>query len=251
LNIHFTKDPSVNWTDYRLVAVMTKDLTGAETTSSTGAGELAKEPATFDIVYYFKFFIEDQFSFVHDKGASGRNYITSTNDSRLAATVQQYNWVNETSTKEVASGDVRQGVHTVEYNIYVDPSSNTPVILHLPFEKYYDAGNNLEPTAYIRWYDWATDMNNSRLAAVGTYLESMEEAAGSRGLFMLNNSKHGILPIHSLVGVTFNPNGLTSTVTIACDVSKYYDGIYQSSVDDSRTDFSGLKKPYLMQFKIS
>ena len=246
LNIHFTKDPSVNWTDYRLVAVMTKDLTGAETTSSTGAGELAKEPTKFDIVYYFKFFIEDQFSFVHDKGASGRNYITSTIDSRLAATVQQYNWVNETSTKEVASGDVRQGVHTVEYDIYVDPSSNTPVILHLPFEKYYDTGNNLEPTAYIRWYDWATDMNNSRLAAVGTYLESMEEAAGSRGLFMLNNSKHGILPIHSLVGVTFNPNGLTSTVTIACDVSKYYDGIYQSSVDDSRTDFSGLKKPYLM-----
>lgn len=246
LNIHFTKPSADSWSNYRLVAVMTKDLTGSSAYPTTGERTLEKEPTTLDILYYFKFFVEDEFQFVHDKGASGRNYITATDDSRIAGTVQQYNWDNDTSMKEAVSGDVRQGVHTVEYNIYVDPSSNTPVKLHLPFEKYYDTGNNLEPTAYIRWYDWATDMNNSRLAAVGTYLESMEEAAGSRGLFMLNNSKHGIQPIHSLVGVTFNPNGLTSTVTIACDVSKYYDGIYQSSVDDSRTDFSGLKKPYLM-----
>ena len=248
LNIHFTKEASANWSDYRLVAVMTKDLTGAVAAPNTGERVLDKEPTTLDIVYYFNFFVEDQFQFVHAKGASGRSYTTSSDDPRVSATVPQYNWVNETSTKESVSGDIRQSVHTVEYDVYVDPSSTTPIALHLPFENYETSGNNLEPMAYIRWYDWSTDMNNDKLAivGVGSFLENKTETAGSRGFFMLNNSKSALQPIHGNVGVTFNPNGISGTVTIACDVSKYYDGIYQSSADDPRTDFSGLKKPYLM-----
>lgn len=246
LNIHFTKPSADEWSEYRLVAVMTKDLTGAVAAPTTGERELDKEPTTLDIVYYFKFFVEDEFQFVHDKGASGRDYITAADDSRIAGTVQQYNWDNDTSTKETVSGDVRQGVHTVEYNIYVDPSSTTPVRLKLPFQNYFGTGNNLEPLAYIRWYDWTTDMGSDKLTAVGTWLENTDVKTKERGLFMLNNSLNGQSPYHDRVGVTFNPYGITGTIVIACDVSKYYDGIYQGSANDSRTDFSGLKKPYLM-----
>ena len=246
LNIHFTKPIADEWIEYRLVAVMTKDLTGAVAAPTTGGRELDKEPTTLDIVYYFKFFVEDEFQFVHDKGASGRDYITAADDSRIAGTVQQYNWDNDTSTKETVSGDVRQGVHTVEYNIYVDPSSTTPVRLKLPFQNYFGTGNNLEPLAYIRWYDWTTDMGSDKLTAVGTWLENTDVKTKERGLFMLNNSLNGQSPYHDRVGVTFNPYGITGTIVIACDVSKYYDGIYQGSANDSRTDFSGLKKPYLM-----
>ena len=246
LNIHFTKPIADEWSEYRLVAVMTKDLTGAVAAPTTGERELDKEPTTLDIVYYFKFFVEDEFQFVHDKGASGRDYITAADDSRIAGTVQQYNWDNDTSTKETVSGDVRQGVHTVEYNIYVDPSSTTPVRLKLPFQNYFGTGNNLEPLAYIRWYDWTTDMGSDKLTAVGTWLENTDVKTKERGLFMLNNSLNGQSPYHDRVGVTFNPYGITGTIVIACDVSKYYDGIYQGSANDSRTDFTGLKKPYLM-----
>ena len=246
LNIHFTKPSADEWSEYRLVAVMTKDLTGAVAAPTTGERELDKEPTTLDIVYYFKFFVEDEFQFVHDKGASGRDYITAADDSRIAGTVQQYNWDNDTSTKETVSGDVRQGVHTVEYNIYVDPSSTTPVRLKLPFQNYFGTGNNLEPLAYIRWYDWTTDMGSDKLTAVGTWLENTDVKTKERGLFMLNNSLNGQSPYHDRVGVTFNPYGITGTIVIACDVSKYYDGIYQGSANDSRTDFTGLKKPYLM-----
>ena len=246
LNIHFTKPIADEWSEYRLVAVMTKDLTGAVAAPTTGERELDKEPTTLDIVYYFKFFVEDEFQFVHDKGASGRDYITAADDSRIAGTVQQYNWDNDTSTKEAVSGDVRQGVHTVEYNIYVDPSSSKPIPLKLPFQNYFLTGNNLEPLAYIRWYDWTTDMGSDKLSAVGTWIENTDVKTKERGLFMLNNSLNGQSPCHNRVGVKFNPSGITGTVVIACDVSKYYDGIYQGSHNDERTDFAGLKKPYLM-----
>ena len=247
LNIHFTKPAADNWTDYRLVAVMTKDLTGSIVYPTTGVRTLEKEPTDLDIVYYFKFFVEDEFQFVHNRGASDRPYVTPETDTRLNAEVKQYNWVNETSTKEEVTGDIRQGVHSVEYNIYVDPSSTTPVRLKLPFKDYFTNGDCLlEPAAYIRWYNWVTDMACDRLAAVGTWIENTDVKTKERGLFALNNSLNGNKPSHEHVGVTFNPSGLTDSVIIACDVSKYYDGIYPGSHDDTRDGFSGLKKPYLM-----
>ncbi|MCR4582918.1 MAG: hypothetical protein K5764_05115 [Prevotella sp.] len=218
-----------SWEDYKVVIVMSRDLTG-QTDDGATPKKLTHEPDVLDMVYSYSFFVEDAFKFVHAKGESDRDYVTSSTDSRLAASVQQYSWDNSTSTKAAESGDFRQGVHTVEYDVYVDPSSSTPIDLHLPFQNYTGTGNNLEPAAYIRWYDWTTDINNSRLAKIGNKLADLTEtnsgSSVSRGFFMLNNDEKGVQPTHSNVGVTFNPNGLTETVHIACDVSKYYDGIY-------------------------
>ncbi len=263
LNIKVTKpSASDSWEDYRLMIVMSNDLTG-QTIENIPDGyggvagqKLTHEPDDLNMLYIYNFFVEHDFQFVHDVGESGRPYVTrngadiDTKDARINATVQQYSWDNSTGTKVAVSEDIRQGVHTVEYDVYVDPNSTTPVNLKLPFQYYYGAGNNLEPTAYIRWYDWTTDINHTRLIKEGTYLEDMQEVNNgstvSRGYFMLNNSVGGIKPTQNLVGVTFNPNGLNELVTIACDVSKYYDGIYEGSANDTRDGFSGKKRPYLM-----
>ena len=243
LNTTFTKPVGDNWEDYKVYVLMSDNLSG-QTTSGT---VLTKEPSDLNMVYIFSFFTEDAFQFVHDKGESGRDYYTQTD---FTDAVQQYNWDNATSTKELVSEKIRQSVHTVEYDLYVDPTSTAPVELHLPFQKYSSTGDPLEPAAYIRWYDWKSDIKGNRLTGIGTLLEEGSEMNGgisvNRGLFFLNNSKKGVQPISSSIGATFNPNGLDELVTIACDVSKYYDGIYESSVMDTRSGFEAYKKPYLM-----
>ena len=263
LNVTFNRKPddapelTGSWEDYKIYVVMAKDLAGqTKEELDDGYGNksyyLTHEPDDLTMVNTYSFFTESTFQFVHDKGASGRDFITPATNADLQATVQQYEWDNSESNIDPVAGDIRQGVHTVEYDVYVNPACGEEerVILNLPFENYTGTGNNLEPAAYIRWYDWNTDINSNWLEIAGAYLEDKEEtnqgATVSRGFFMLNNSKGGIQPTHTLVGVTFKPKGLSETVNIACDVSKYYDGIYSSSADDSRTDFAGLKKPYLM-----
>ncbi len=263
MNVTITRAPggsvpalTGSWEDYKLVIVMSNDLTGQTTEdiidsyNNVTGKKLTHEPDNLNMVYTYSFFKETAFLFVHDKGASERPYHTQAD---FADVVQQYNWNNSNSTRENVNEKIRQGVHTVEYDIYVDPTSSTPINLKLPFENYYGIGDVLEPAAYIRWYDWMTDANNTRLAIAGgasSMLEDLTEtnqgATVSRGLFMLNNSVNGIRPVHTNVGVTFNPAGLDGLVNIACDVSKYYDGIYTGSADDSRPGFEGKKKPYLM-----
>ena len=247
LNIKVSKPSSGDsWEDYKLMILLTNDLTGQIVT----AGKLEHEPDLLNMRYMYSFFIESAFQFVHSEGESGRDYHTQ---SDFTDAVQQYSWDNGTSTRKTTDEKIRQSVHTVEYNLYVDPSSTALVPLHMPFQNYGGTGDVLEPAAYIRWYDWMTDVNNVKLVkddGGSSILENMEEQnkgeTVSRGLFFLNNSKDAFIPTQSKIGVKFDPNGLSGLVTIACDVSKYYDGIYSSSVDDTRADFSGSKKPYLM-----
>ena len=159
----------------------------------------------------------------------------------------QYSWDNANSRINIAERpDIRQGVHTVHYYMYIKPTEGAKM-LRLPFQEYGGSGNNLEPMAYIRWYDWTADLSSKRLTKVGTWLKELTDVAGNRGLFMLNNSLADQKPSQSKVGVTYDPSGLTKDGDIiACDVSKYYDGLYPGSEDDDRTDFTGLKYPHLV-----
>lgn len=260
LNVTINRNPgggvpelTGDWEDYKVIAVMTKDLTGQIDDGGSPEKKLTHEPNKLDMRYIFSFFAESSFLFTHDVGASGRAYLTNAGDSRLLATVQQYNWDNAYSLREPVAGDVRQGVHTMEYDLYVDPNSNKPVVMHLPFEKYTSSGNNLEPAAYIRWYDWNTDINNNRLAKEGTNLQDLHETNNginvSRGFFFLNNDVAGFQPTHDKVGVTFNPKGLTGVVTIACDVSKYYDGIYAGSTGEYMLHEPTLSTRYIFNIR--
>ena len=158
----------------------------------------------------------------------------------------QYSWDNDNSRVNVAERpDIRQGVHTVHYYMYIKPSEGAKM-LRLPFQYYDGGGNNLEPMAYLRWYDWTADLTSKRLTPVGTLLKELTDVAGNRGFFMLNNSVPNLSPSHSTVGVEYDPSGLTKDGDIiACDVSKYYDGLYPGSEDDDRTGFGG-KYPHLV-----
>lgn len=159
----------------------------------------------------------------------------------------QYSWDNANSRINIADRpDIRQSVHTVHYYMYIKPSDPAKM-LRLPFQYYDGEGNNLEPMAYIRWYDWTADLSSKRLEMKGTLLKELTDVAGNRGFFMLNNSVPNLQPCHKNVGVTYNPSSLTKDGdVIACDVSKYYDGLYPGTADDDRTGFEGKKYPQLV-----
>ncbi len=159
----------------------------------------------------------------------------------------QYTWDNENSRINIAERpDIRQSVHTVHYYMYIKPTDGAKM-LRLPFQRYEGSGNNLEPMAYIRWYDWTADLSSKRLTQVGTLLKELTDVAGNRGLFMLNNSVPNLQPCHTNVGVEYNPSGLNKDGdVIACDVSKYYDGLYPGTENDDREGFGGLKYPHLV-----
>ena len=264
LNITFTIPDATKWEDYKVIAVMTDDLTGQVVENNV----LSHEPDNLNMQYVFNFFMEHEFVFVHSKGTAGRNYVKHADDDRLAATVQQYSWNNDNSerTKLDPNEDIRQGVHTYEYTIYVDNSSSaSPIELVLPFTAYKGTGggNVLEPASYIRWYDWKTDMASSKLTRVGSGLVNTDglttgtpeynynNGVMQRGWFYINNDTKGVQPRQSLMGVTFNPAGMSDSdvEVIACDVSKYYDGIYSGSNGEYMLHEPTLSVRYIFNLK--
>ena len=238
LDVIFKKPDGGNWSDYQVVVWMTNDATGAVSTGTT----LSKAPQNIKIQYIFNFFEEENWKFVHYKGASGRDYFTvnaeapNYRDSRIDAVgspLTQYDWDNATSTAFATSDDIRQSVHTVEYELYVGDGE---VNLKLPFEE----GDNLEPTAYIRWYDYTTDLNTSMLNPESNQLRRFEETLAAeskqdRGWFYLTTNQTNFSS--ASFGMKFKGGLLNEneTAVIACDVSKYYDGSYQTTSDGSLT----------------
>lgn len=245
LNMTFTKPDYGDWSKYKVVIWMSDD-TSADNGQTVDGTVLTHEP-DINMVYYYSFFVEEEFKFVHSKGAAVEAYPDLPYLIK-SSTVQQYDWDNTTSSIVPSTeGDTRQDVHTVIYHVYMDPAGG-PQRLKLPFENYFGSGNNLEPAAYIRWYDWATDLGSNKLTAVGTWLEKMTDSdtGNSRGLFALNRDLPNQNQTHDHLGVTYDPSELTGTDIIACDVGKYYDGIYRSSIADTRPGFEGLNKPYML-----
>ena len=255
LNMNFTKPASGVWHDYKVVIWLSDDTSAANgQVYDSNTNTLTHEP-DINMVYTYSFFVEDNFKFVHSKGAAVEAY-PSLPYLIKGSSVQQYDWDNSTSSIVASTiGDTRQDVHTLTYDVYLQPNSGLQP-LKLSFQKYMGNGEVLEPAAYIRWYDWTTDLGTDMLSInnpSGSWLEKFTDSdtGNSRGLFFLNREKQAMYPRHSTVGVNFNTAALASLdengyYEIACDVSKYYDGIYRSSNDDTRPNFEGLKHPYLL-----
>jgi len=132
LNVIFTKPSEGNWSDYKVVVVMSDDTSDSNGQTASG-GVLTLEP-DLNMQYLFSFFTDTEFRFVHSKGAvaeanSSIDYLVKS------STVTQYSWDNETSTAVVASNDIRQGVHTVIYDVYMKTDGGEQS-LKLPFEGY-------------------------------------------------------------------------------------------------------------------
>ena len=133
---------------------------------------------------------------------------------------------------DASKKQLRQKTYTWEYTYPVGVGA--PVSLTLPLEKYATEGNPLEPLGYFRWYNYDTDMASDNLKAdlttggsiIRYQHELKDEDGNSKGIFAYN------LPTNTNawqgnVGVVYTRPDDTDWAgeTIACDVSRYVDGI--------------------------
>ena len=128
---------------------------------------------------------------------------------------------------DAANGQLRQKTYTWEYTYVVDNRDHKSVSLMLPIQKFKSSGDQLEPLGYFRWYNYDTDNASANLSVEGTssLLNSVKDADNvDKGLVAFNLMQHAM---QSTVGVKYtrpsDPNWKGET--IACDVSRYIDGI--------------------------
>lgn len=128
---------------------------------------------------------------------------------------------------DASKNQLRQKVSTWEYTYVVDDADHKSVSLMLPLQKFTTSGDQLEPLGYFRWYNYDTDNASANLSVEGTssLLNSVKDADNvDKGLVAFNLMQHAI---QSTVGVKYtrpsDPDWKGET--IACDVSRYIDGI--------------------------
>ena len=203
LNVTFELPSGFLWSsDMKVYCLLTNDLTGHE----AQYGVITKEPSAFKSKINVNLYSPADLPFKHYEGIA-----------------------NKKGEWDKVNGHTYQKTHEWEYYYYVDATeSNQQVMLKLPFQRYDNGSNDLEPRGYFRWYDYDTDKASDHLntADVTTKLQKK----GDWGLFANNIVTH---PTHQLIGVNYKTSHVTDSwkgETIACDVSRYVDGM-----DESRT----------------
>lgn len=134
---------------------------------------------------------------------------------------------NDYEVIDASKNQLRQKVSTWEYTYVVDNTDHKSVSLMLPIQNFESSGDNLEPLGYFRWYNYDTDNASANLSVEGSssLLNSVKDADNvDKGLMAFNLMQHAV---QSTVGVKYtrpsDPNWKGET--IACDVSRYIDGI--------------------------
>lgn len=128
---------------------------------------------------------------------------------------------------DASKNQLRQKVSTWEYTYVVDDADHRTVSLMLPIQNFESTGDALEPLGYFRWYNYDTDNASANLSVEGSssLLNSVKDADNvDKGLMAFNLMEHAT---QKTVGVKYtrpsDPNWKGET--IACDVSRYIDGI--------------------------
>ena len=216
--------------------------------------------ATDGIIYYsgtssnffsqdiqFKFFQNESQNFTHyvikveasnDVPTIENNLIVSepTNSLKIIYTIKERpfkhykgyaNADNDYEVIDASKNQLRQKVSTWEYTYVVDNDDHKSVSLMLPLQKFTTSGDQLEPLGYYRWYNYDTDNASANLSVEGTssLLKSMKDENNvDKGLLAFNLLEHAT---KATVGVKYtrpsDPDWKGET--IACDVSRYIDGI--------------------------
>lgn len=134
---------------------------------------------------------------------------------------------NDYEVIDASKNQLRQKVSTWEYTYVVDDADHKSVSLMLPLQKFTNGGDQLEPLGYYRWYNYDTDNASANLSVEGTssLLNSVKDADNvDKGLLAFNLKDHAT---KATVGVKYtrpsDPDWKGET--IACDVSRYIDGI--------------------------
>lgn len=204
LNVTFGLPSGSSWSsDMKVYCLLTNDLTGHE----AQYGVITKEPSAFKSKINVMLYSPADLPFKHYEGIA-----------------------NKKGEWDKVNGHTYQKTHEWEYYYYVDATDNQ-VLLNLPFQRYEEgSGNELEPRGYFRWYDYDTDAESAHLETCGDATQTKLYKKGNRGLFANNI---GANPISKLIGVYYKTSHVTDSwagETIACDVSRYVDGM-----DESRT----------------
>lgn len=134
---------------------------------------------------------------------------------------------NDYEVIDASKNQLRQKVSTWEYTYVVDNTDHKTVSLMLPIQNFESSGDQLEPLGYFRWYNYDTDNASANLSVEGTssLLNSVKDEDNvDKGLMAFNLTQHAV---QSTVGVKYtrpsDPDWKGET--IACDVSRYIDGI--------------------------
>lgn len=216
--------------------------------------------ATEGIIYYSgtssNFFSQDiQFKFFQNESQNFTHYVIKveasndvptiendlvvsepTNSLKIIYTIKERpfkhykgyaNADNDYEVIDASKNQLRQKVSTWEYTYVVDNADHKSVSLMLPLQNFTTSGDHLEPLGYYRWYNYDTDNASANLSVEGTssLLKSIKDENNvDKGLLAFNLLEHAT---KATVGVKYtrpsDPDWKGET--IACDVSRYIDGI--------------------------
>lgn len=203
LNVTFELPSGSSWSsDMKVYCLLTNDLTGHK----AQYGVITKEPSAFKSKINVKLYSPADLPFKHYEGIA-----------------------NKKGDWDRVNGHTYQKTHEWEYYYYVDGNeTDKRVMLELPFQYYGGSGNNLEPRGYFRWYNYNTDQESEHLTLCGDETHTKLSKKGNWGLFANNI---GANPTSARIGVYYNTSHVTDSwtgETIACDVSRYIDGMDES-----------------------
>ena len=187
--------------------VITDDIEGLTETE----GIVTKEPTSLKLKYQVNIVDPTKVPFRHYKG-----YANADGDYEVI---------------DASKGQLRQKTYTWEYTYPVEVGKSVPLTLPMEdFDGVAEQGHTgLEPLGYYRWYNYDTDEASANIKADTqdtNYLHEISDEKGNKkGLLAYNLDK--IKPWQGNLGVNYTrpADDNWKGETIACDVSRYVDGI--------------------------
>lgn len=194
-SLTFTPESGYTFADYTIQLLIANNLKGMETLGDF----VTKEPSAFSYIYQYAFYTPSTVPFVHYEG--------------IANAPGDYN---------------RNGTQKVhEYTYYYYVKGNEKIELTLPLDQYTtNSGNVLEPRGWFRWYNWESDKKSPYISPYDGTNTKLKLLPGDKGLcaFKLDDS-----PTQQRIGVYYTPPSDAEDINwedeVACDVSRYCDGI--------------------------
>lgn len=194
----------------KISCVITDDIEGLKETD----GVATTEPTHLKLKYMVKIVDPTSVPFHHYKG-----YANADGDYEVI---------------DASKGQLRQKTYTWEYTYPVEVGKSIP--LTLPLEDFDGVDTHghlgLEPLGYYRWYNYDTDEASDNIQADNRdgndFLKEISDENGNKkGLLAYNLNLSSVALWQGNVGVNYTrPDDENwKGETIACDVSRYVDGI--------------------------
>lgn len=193
--------------------VITDDIEGLTETE----GIVTKEPTSLKLKYQVNIVDPTKVPFRHYKG-----YANADGDYEVI---------------DASKGQLRQKTYTWEYTYPVEVSKSIP--LTLPLEDFDGVANHghlgLEPLGYYRWYNYDTDEASDNIQADNSdgndFLKEISDENGNKkGLLAYNLNNVALWQGNVGVNYTRPDDENWKGETIACDVSRYVDGMDESGL---------------------